>query len=131
MSLRALTPILMNTDEWNVAIEDAVSQPPPVIDAETYLNRKWGTSSSPVLLGCADKKDYVIKGKQAGRILVNDHLVGRLGALISAPVGTVCLVNVQQGRAPGSGRASTSDEFIQAVRTRDGSHGRSRRAGRG
>lgn len=57
----------------------------PVV-AETFL-QKWPSASRPVLCSCSDKSTRVIKGAHNGRQLVPDHVVGRLGQLIEAPVG--------------------------------------------
>lgn len=56
--------------------------------AETFL-QKWGSASRPVLCSCSDNTKRVIKGVHNGRQLVPDHVVGRLGQLLGAPVGDV------------------------------------------
>lgn len=60
---------------------------------QTYL-KSWASASSPVLLACSDGQDYVVKGRQNGRMIVNDRIVGLLGRLMKAPVGEVVLVEV-------------------------------------
>ncbi len=69
--------------------------PPIRVTAETYY-QSWGSDSRPVLLGCNDGRLYVVKGHHKGRVLVNDHLGGRLGGLIGAPVTEIALVDVPQ-----------------------------------
>lgn len=63
--------------------------------AQTYL-KNWGSASQPVLLGCSDGRDVVVKGRQNGRMIVNERVVGLLGRLMSAPVGEVILVDLPQ-----------------------------------
>jgi hypothetical protein len=58
-----------------------------------YL-RTWPTSTLPVALSCADGKAYVAKGRQAGRAIVNDQIVARLGIALGAPVGAPALVDI-------------------------------------
>ena len=69
--------------------------PPAIVTAHTYY-RSWASNSAPVLLGCSDGALYVVKGHQKGRVLVNDHLVARLGELLSAPVTAAALVDIPQ-----------------------------------
>jgi hypothetical protein len=83
----------MNEEQWRRCIEAASSSRPTAAQATTFL-KTWGSASRPVLLRCSDGKDYVVKGKQSGRMIVNDHIVGRLGAGLGAPVGRVALVDV-------------------------------------
>lgn len=78
---------------WIEEIRAAQSTPPRVLAAELYLGQ-WDTSARPVLLTCADGRDYVVKGSNAGRKTVNDHVVGRLARGMGAPVARVTLVNV-------------------------------------
>lgn len=63
--------------------------------ARTFRQR-WETASRPVLLGCDDGGEYVTKGRQAGRMVVNDHVVHRLGNALEAPTGDVVFVDVPQ-----------------------------------
>ena len=69
--------------------------PPARVTAHTY-HRSWPSNSTPVLVGCSDGAFYVVKGRQMGRVLVNDHLVARLGELLGAPVTAAALVDVPQ-----------------------------------
>lgn len=64
------------------------------VQAQTY-GRDWPENSSrPVLLSCDDGRDYVVKDRHAGRIPVNDQVIGRLGRAMGAPVPRVTLVDV-------------------------------------
>jgi len=87
---------LMDRDAWQTALAvHSASRPTPAV-AHTYV-KVWGTASQPVLLLCNERDtsvEYVVKGTQAGRTLVNDHIVARLGELIAAPTGHVALVDV-------------------------------------
>jgi hypothetical protein len=87
----------MDASNWKPMIETAMGQRPPPVTAVTYRNVKWATFSSPVLLGCDDGKDYVVKGKQgkeARRAMVNEWIAGTLGGLLEAPVKEISLVEV-------------------------------------
>jgi hypothetical protein len=46
------------------------------------------------VLGCEDGHDYVVKGRQAGRAIINEQIVGKLGAALEAPVGQINLIDV-------------------------------------
>lgn len=67
------------------------------IDAVTYRH-SFSTNSKPAIVRCADNEEYVVKGEIRGRegerIRTNDHIVGRLGGIIGAPVGEVAVVNL-------------------------------------
>lgn len=86
----------MEADEIRQQIEALrASQPGPDEVAETY-HQRWESDSKPVLVTASDGVDYVVKGIHKGRVLVNDRVVGLLGALLDAPVGTVALIDVPQ-----------------------------------
>jgi hypothetical protein len=63
--------------------------------AQTFM-QAYSTASKPVLVRCDDGREYVVKGSQAGRMLVNDHLVAKLGALLGAPVPEAEIVALTQ-----------------------------------
>lgn len=50
--------------------------------------------TKPYLFLCRDGREYVVKGSHNGRLIVNDHIVSRLGMALGAPVATVGLVNL-------------------------------------
>jgi hypothetical protein len=77
------------TDLFKAGIE---ARPQPIL-AETYL-RSWGSASHPVLLECSNGHAYVVKGRQAGRMIVNDQIVAALGQMMGAPVPVPELINV-------------------------------------
>ena len=84
-----------NDDKLQSYLKDLLKQSIQSIEATTYW-RGWRTKSNPVLLQCADGRKYVVKGKQAGRQIVNDQIVARLGLAINAPVGNPQIINVSQ-----------------------------------
>jgi hypothetical protein len=85
-----------DTGAWIDAIHAAQAVPARTVVAHTF-GQDWPENSSrPVLLTCDDGKDYVVKGRHAGRIPVNDQIIGRLGRAMGAPVARVTLVNVPQ-----------------------------------
>jgi len=70
----------------------AADKPQPVV-AETFL-RRWPSYSRPVALRCDDGKEYVVKGQHAGRGIINDQTVARLGIELGAPVGEPQIVEI-------------------------------------
>lgn len=67
-----------------------------IVEARTFL-RAWGKKSNPIKVKCDDGKIYVVKGKKsAGRQIINDQIVARLGSHIDAPVGRPAIVNIPQ-----------------------------------
>jgi hypothetical protein len=85
----------MGAVDWVQLLADARGDPPPQVTAQTFLKR-WETASKPVFLTCSDKRDYVVKGSQAGRMVVNDQVIARIGSAVGAPVGEPMLVDVPQ-----------------------------------
>lgn len=74
------------------------SPPLSVVRAHTYIGQ-FGTFSKPVVLKCDDGHIYVVKGRQDGRpqvsrVMITDHIVGRLAKALGAPVPEVKLVEV-------------------------------------
>ncbi len=63
------------------------------VKALTFL-RGWRGSAEAVGVLCDDEKSYVIKGSQAGRQVINDEIVARLGVALGAPVGIPELVEI-------------------------------------
>ena len=63
--------------------------------AHTY-HKSWSTHSRPVLLAANDGHLYVVKGRHNPRVLVNDHLVARLGGMIGAPVTIPVFIDLPQ-----------------------------------
>lgn len=83
------------TPNWRVHIEAQAEYRPEPIPARTFL-RTYHTSSRPVQLLCSDGFEYVVKGRNSGRAIVNEQIVGRLGPLIDAPVASVELISVPE-----------------------------------
>ena len=83
----------MDQVEWEGLIAKAMESWASPVRAQTFV-RNWSTSSNPVLLACDDGREYVVKGAQAGRMIVTDQVVGRLGTAMGAPVAEVGLVDV-------------------------------------
>jgi hypothetical protein len=80
---------------WLDAIHAAREKPRRIVTAQTYAGEWWpDCSSKPVLLTCDDGRDYVVKSAHAGRIPVNDHVIGHLALAMNAPVPPVRLVHV-------------------------------------
>lgn len=80
--------------DWTRLFADASR--PAVVTAETFVEA-YGTASKPVRLICddgADGAEYVVKGRQAGRMIVTDQIVGRIGSGLGMPVGSPALVDV-------------------------------------
>lgn len=67
----------------------------PLVSAETFIQR-WQSYSKPVLFICSDGNKYVIKGSHNGRNLVSEHIVGRCGQFLKAPVGEVSLAVIPE-----------------------------------
>ncbi|MDB9511889.1 hypothetical protein PN499_11890 [Kamptonema animale CS-326] len=83
-----------NTREyWKEQLNNALLKPEIPISAITF-RKGWRTKAEPVLLKCNDGREYVVKGQQAGRQIVNDHITARLGFAIGAPVGEPKIVEV-------------------------------------
>ena len=82
--------------DWAALIQAASNSQPDPVSAETYI-KKWGTASKPIAVSASDGNIYVVKGQQAGRMIVNDHIAGRLGLLVGAPVPPVALVEISEG----------------------------------
>jgi len=70
---------------WMELLEILIAQPRTIVQARTYKSA-WRTNAQPVLLRCNDGKDYVVKGQNAGRQIINEQIVARLGLLLGAPV---------------------------------------------
>jgi hypothetical protein len=84
--------------DWRTLINGATAAPPEPVQAQTFL-RRYKTASQAVELGCADGNFYVVKGLrndvQQGRMVFNDQVAARLGALLNAPVPGVALVEIR------------------------------------
>jgi hypothetical protein len=71
---------------WKDCLEARIDRAEDPIIIITF-RRGWDSAARPVLARGIDTEEYVIKGQQAGRKIVNDQVVARLGMAIGAPVG--------------------------------------------
>lgn len=78
---------------WQSLLEDWAERREKPLRAITF-REGWRTKARPVLVKCDDDNEYVAKGQQAGRQIVNDQIVARLGLAIDAPVGEPRIVDV-------------------------------------
>jgi hypothetical protein len=83
------------TEDLRKQLQEAAQGNRYLITAETYL-KEWSSASKPVLLRCNDAQTYVVKGSQNQKMIVNEHVVGRLGELLGAPVAEVEFVDIPQ-----------------------------------
>jgi hypothetical protein len=80
-------------ERWASSLKAAESKREPSVAAHTFLYR-WNSYSNPVALACDDGNDYVVKGRQVGRAIINDHIIAHLGFALGAPVGEPKIVEV-------------------------------------
>jgi hypothetical protein len=78
---------------WQEALETQIAQPEDPL-LVTAFRRSWNSSARPVSARCIDKRDYIVKGQQAGRQIVNEQIVARLGMALNAPVGESKIVEI-------------------------------------
>jgi hypothetical protein len=78
--------------DWARLLRAAKGHRPTTVTAETFIER-FSTSCQPVRLACDDGNEYVVKSRHAGRVIVTEQIVGRIGITAGAPVGVPCLVN--------------------------------------
>jgi len=72
------------------------NQARPFVSAKIFFQVHPNSYSKPALLECDDKKKYWVKFKSAGRSIVAEQIVARLGVLIKAPMARTSLINVSQ-----------------------------------
>ncbi len=80
-------------EEIRTAIGNAATGQRVVVVAQTFLQR-WPSASQPVLVSGDDGRTYVVKGSQNRKMIVAEHVVGRLGQLLGAPVGEVAFASI-------------------------------------
>jgi len=82
-------------EELRQTLEKVVATPeePTLI---TTIRKGWISAAKPVLVRAIDKCEYVVKGKQAGRQIINDRVVAVLGQAMKAPVGEAHLVEISE-----------------------------------
>jgi hypothetical protein len=84
-----------NRTRWRSLLENSAAKREQPLRAITF-RQGWRTKARPVQVKCDDGNEYVIKGQQAGRQIINDQIVARLGMAIAAPVGEPKLVDVTE-----------------------------------
>jgi hypothetical protein len=80
---------------WRCQLATASLERETPIQARTFL-RGYRTKACPVVMQCSDGQNYMVKGPQAGRQIVNDQIVARLGVLLQAPVGKPRLIEISK-----------------------------------
>lgn len=80
-------------NEWLSLLETFAAQRDNPIRALTY-RKALRTKAEPVLVKCEDGKEYFVKGQQAGRQIVNDQIVARIGQALGAPVGEPSIIDI-------------------------------------
>jgi hypothetical protein len=66
------------------------------IAIRSFVGAPMGTASRPIRALGIDGNTYILKGRQAGRQIVNEQVVGRLGVLLGAPVALSYIVDVDE-----------------------------------
>jgi hypothetical protein len=80
---------------WEGCLEAEIDRAEDPIILITFRSG-WNSAARPVLARGIDKCEYVVKGQQAGRQIVNEQVVARLGMAIGAPVGEPCIVEISE-----------------------------------
>ncbi|NER98437.1 MAG: hypothetical protein F6J86_32200 [Symploca sp. SIO1B1] len=80
---------------WKKLLEKALEQPEEPVFIMT-LRRALNSSARPVFARGFDKREYVIKGQQAGRQIINDQIIARLGCAMDAPVAEPQIVEIDR-----------------------------------
>jgi len=78
---------------WKALLEVAIAQPRQTVKAIDFT-RAFSTKANPVIFGCDDDREYVVKGQNAGRQIVNEQIVARLGLLLGAPIPETKIVEI-------------------------------------
>lgn len=78
---------------WKPLLEVAINQPKQTVKASDYMGAKR-TKAQPVILACDDGREYMVKGQNAGRQIVNEQIVARLGLLLGAPIPETKIVEI-------------------------------------
>ena len=82
-----------DTARWECLLEQLLVNPEEPVLIITF-RRKWNSASRPVSARGMDKCEYVVKGRQAGRQIIADQIVARLGLAMGAPVGQPQIVEI-------------------------------------
>jgi len=81
--------------EWRELIDKAASERPRQVTATTFIER-LGTASKPIKVMANDGHVYLVKGRQNGRMIVNEQIVAALGTELGAPIPAAALVDVPE-----------------------------------
>ena len=84
-------------DEWKELIEKC--DPQLQVKAHSYRGIKFGSHSAPVVLGCDDGEDYVVKSLtrlELARAICNDQVMGWIAPPVNAPVPPVRIVHIPE-----------------------------------
>lgn len=81
--------------EWRARIETALQthHQRQIIAVDTFRHR-FTTASQPVILVSRDGTEWVVKGQQNGKMIVNEQIVAHLGFRLGAPIPPVGLIDV-------------------------------------
>lgn len=82
-------------ERLNALLDAGALERPAPVNAHTF-REVVSTSSDPVVLACDDGHEYFVKSENAGRVIVNDHVVAHLGQKLGAPVGEPQIIYVPQ-----------------------------------
>lgn len=99
-----------------MALEKAIAEAEEPIFLTTF-RRQWNSAARPFLARGIDKQEYVVKGQQAGRQIINDQIVARLGVIMGAPkktagvIGTI-VVNVPPSEADKMGSKYSVIQYV-------------------
>lgn len=110
--------------KWKASLEAAIAQPEEPVLAITF-RRSWNSAARPVLVRCIDKNEYVIKGQQAGRQIINDqsspnwtenHLIQAPSAELDQHLFSTCKLTTDEvEQALLALKAVNEETIIQAV----------------
>jgi hypothetical protein len=84
----------LSTEEWTGLISSAMALRPAPIQAISYRNQRFQSRNNPVLLACSDGQEYVVKGWNNEKDVVNDQIAGSLANDIDAPVPKTKLIKI-------------------------------------
>lgn len=82
-------------NEWLSLLDTFAAQRNTPLRAITF-RKALRTKAEPVLLECEDGREYFVKGKQAGRQIVNDQIVACIGQALGAPVGEPRIIDISR-----------------------------------
>jgi hypothetical protein len=81
---------------WQAELEKLMANPKEPIPIRAFVGMPMQTGSRPIRAIGVDGRTYIVKGKQAGRQIINDQVVGHLGVLLEAPVAEPYVVEVDE-----------------------------------